>query len=268
MKNVYTYVSTLDLSNGETHRGTCPTCGGKNTFTVTKNDGSLLWNCYKAGCPTSGGKNEFMTADEVIESMQKDNEPENYEEVLCTIFEKEPYMVPVDTSKAYLRSFLQKWNIEPRDVWHDVRQDRIVFPVLSLAGDLMDAVGRSVINKHPKWLRYNASPVPYSHGLGNTAVVVEDAISAYTIGQLYQYNATGVALLGTQLTDFHKWYIANFFDNAIIALDPDAIDKTVKITKELRGYMDNVLALVLNDDLKYKNEDDLDQLEDMLDGRS
>ena len=45
MNNIYNIITDLDLSNGQTKRMDCPNCGGKNTFTVTNNLGSLVWNC-------------------------------------------------------------------------------------------------------------------------------------------------------------------------------------------------------------------------------
>ena len=90
-------------------------------------------------------------------------------------------------------------------------------------------------------------------------MIVEDAISAYVVGKLFD-SATGVALLGTQLTAFHKQYIQKWFDNIIVALDPDARDKTLKIAREL-----DAKALNLKDDLKYRVTEDLDNLKEMLD---
>jgi hypothetical protein len=69
----------------------------------------------------------------------------------------------------------------------------------------------------------------------------------------------GVAVLGTSLSDDHKRYLAQF-STAIVALDPDALPKTLQFTKELRGYVRNVKAIRLTNDLKYRNQPDLDQL--------
>ena len=69
----------------------------------------------------------------------------------------------------------------------------------------------------------------------------------------------GVAVLGTSLSESHKRYLAQF-STAVIALDPDALPKTLQFAKELRGYVDNVRVLRLKDDLKYRNPDDLHNL--------
>jgi len=158
-------------------------------------------------------------------------------------------------------TFLDRYGIDPHTVRYDVRQDRLVFLVYTKQGLLVDAVGRALTKRiQPKWIRYASSPVPYTNGdVSKYAVIVEDAISAYVVGEMFGDICTGVALLGTQLTGFHKRYIQKHYDNVIVALDPDARDKTIKIAREL-----DCKALNLSDDLKYKRTDDLDKLAEML----
>jgi hypothetical protein len=47
----------------------------------------------------------------------------------------------------------------------------------------------------------------------------------------------------------------------VIALDPDALPKTLAIAKELRGHVPNVKVLRLHDDLKYRYQTDFDDLQ-------
>ena len=47
---MHKYIEDLDLGEGDTVRGDCPDCGGKNTFTANKSGGAVLYNCYKLGC--------------------------------------------------------------------------------------------------------------------------------------------------------------------------------------------------------------------------
>ena len=95
--------------------------------------------------------------------------------------------------------------------------------------------------------------LPFTFGCGNVAVVVEDCLSALCIGsEVY----VGVAVLGTTLTDIHKRYLSQF-STAIIALDPDALPKTMQFAKELRGHVNTVKVLRLTDDLKYRREEDI-----------
>ena len=69
----------------------------------------------------------------------------------------------------------------------------------------------------------------------------------------------GVAVLGTSLSEAHKQYLSRF-TTVIIALDPDALPKTLQFAKELRGYVNHVKVLRLTDDLKYRNPTDIDNL--------
>ena len=69
----------------------------------------------------------------------------------------------------------------------------------------------------------------------------------------------GVAVLGTSLAEAHKRYLAQF-STAIIALDPDALPKILSFAKELRGYVNEVKVLRLKDDLKYKHDEDYQEL--------
>ena len=69
----------------------------------------------------------------------------------------------------------------------------------------------------------------------------------------------GVGLLGTSLQESHKGYLAQF-STAVIALDPDALPKTMVMAKALRGHVNDVRVLRLNDDLKYRNPEDMEKL--------
>jgi hypothetical protein len=66
-------------------------------------------------------------------------------------------------------------------------------------------------------------------------------------------------VLGTSLSEEHKRYLSQF-STAVIALDPDALPKTLAFAKELRGYVDSVKVLRLTDDLKYRNPTDINNL--------
>ena len=263
MSKLNEFIDSLDLHVGQTYRGDCPECKGKNTFTATNDLGNILYNCYKNSCRIAGAQHKNMDAFTIKALLAQGHDLEGYsEQDLCT-FELPPYVIPyayVDTPID--PTFLQRFGIDPADVMYDVRQDRVVFPIYTEQARLVDAVGRALTPRQPKWLRYASSPVPYVRGRCNEyAVIVEDAISAYVIGEYFGDHCCGVALLGTQLTAFHKQYIKQWFDDVIVALDPDARDKSIKIARELNGR-----ALNLRDDLKYARLEDFDNLEAMIDG--
>lgn len=247
--NIKEYVSDLSLSNGETKRLNCPACGGHKTFTATNNMGSLMWNCYKASCKISGGTRVHLTSEDIRKSLGH-----VAEETHAIAFEK-PVWIVKDNDK--IADFCDTWEIDADELGllYDVKENRVVFPVMQ-GNVMMDATGRSLSHRLPKWKRYGKSSLPYMYGHGKTAVVVEDCVSAAIVGDdVY----VGVAVLGTSLSEYHKRYLSQF-STAIIALDPDALPKTLQFAKELRGYVDNVKVLRLTDDLKYRNPTDIENL--------
>ena len=254
MNNIYNIITDLDLSNGQTKRMDCPNCGGKNTFTVTNNLGSLVWNCYKVSCNVRGGNRVHLTVDDIRSSMG------NAQQFAEEQFKLPDYIVPRGKTNDVLQ-FCCSYQIDPDELGllYDVKEDRVVFPI-SHNGELVDATGRALGKRLPKWKRYGKSGLPYVYGCGNVAVVVEDCVSAAVVG----YGSfVGVALLGTSLQEVHKGYLAQF-STAVIALDPDALPKTLQMAKELRGHVNDVRVLRLKDDIKYRNPTDMEKLNGII----
>ena len=249
--NIYNYVTDLQLSVGESKRLTCPNCGGYKTFTATNNMGKLLWNCYKISCKISGSTRVHLSVDDIRDAITGD----------VLDFDKEEFVMPeYVVSHNYRKEvvdFCELWDLDCDKLYlrYDVKDKRVVFPVEH--GDyIVDAVGRSVTKLLPKWKRYGKSSLPFVHGCGRVAVVVEDCVSASVIGSDV---LVGVAVLGTSLAEAHKKYLSRF-STAIIALDPDALPKTLAFAKELRGYVNEIKIIRLTDDLKYRNESDMEKL--------
>ena len=254
MNNIYNTISDMDIPNGTTKRMNCPNCGGYKTFTVTNNMGSLLWNCYKASCTVSGASRVQLSVDDIRAGFG------GYESFAEESFEMPSYVIPHRNKRTVLK-FCYEYGLEPDDIGvsYDVKEDRVVFPI-SHNGKLVDATGRALSKRLPKWKRYGKSGLPFTHGCGNVAVVVEDCVSAAVVG----YGSfVGVALLGTSLQDSHKGYLAQF-STAVIALDPDALPKTLQMAKELRGHVNDVRVLRLTDDLKYRNPTDMEKLNGII----
>ena len=173
-----------------------------------------------------------------------------------TNFELHEYVVS-HNGRSEIDDWCNKWGLDPQtlDLFYDVKEHRVVFPIIE-NGRVVDATGRSIFNKIPKWKRYGSSDLPYSFGCGSIAIVVEDCISAGVVGSdVY----VGVAVLGTSLLDSHKKFLSQF-STTIIALDPDALPKTISFAKELRSHVRDVKILKLKDDLKYRNETDINNL--------
>jgi hypothetical protein len=198
----------------------------------------------------SGGTRTSLTADDIRKSIRPVAEETHVE-----TFVRPDWFVR-DYRK--IASFCNEWRLDAQDLGllYDVKEHRVIFPVVH-NGVTVDATGRSLGKRLPKWKRYGKSSLPYVSGRGKTAVVVEDCISAAVVGD--SDGCVGVAVLGTSLSNAHKEYLSQF-STAVIALDPDALPKTLQFAKELRGYVDNVKVLRLTDDLKYQEPTDIHNL--------
>ena len=254
MNSIYNIVSDMNIDNGTTKRIDCPNCGGKRTFTVTNNMGSLVWNCYKVSCGIKGGTRVHLSVEDIRAGFA------GAEKFADETFELPSYIVAHRNKRSVL-SFCYRYKLDPDElgVMYDVKDDRVVFPVVH-DGKIVDATGRAIGKRLPKWKRYGKSGLPYIHGCGKVAVVVEDCVSAAVVGY---GNFVGVALLGTSLQESHKRYLAQF-STAVVALDPDALPKTLAMAKELRGHVNDVRVLRLKDDIKYRDPTDMENLNGII----
>ena len=252
-------INELDIQIGDTVRMDCPKCGGQNTFTVTNQLGNLLYNCYKASCNSKGS---YKTKFNISEAL-------NYYKTLNSLKTStitNTFIVPdhilFDDDRT--NSFKNKWNIHDT-LGYDIKQNRAVFYVKT-ANTIVDAVGRSLDARLPKWLRYGSSNLPYVIGSGSIAVIVEDCVSANTVTNISDV-FTGVALMGTHITEETFNYIVQNFKQVSVALDPDATVKTLHIAAKLRqtGSL-NVTSLKLQDDIKYYNSDDVNKFKQLTGG--
>jgi len=247
MYNILEFVKDLNIPMDETRRLNCPVCNSYKTFTATNNMGSLVWNCYKISCSLSGTARVRLSVDDIKSVSAK-------KELTATdTFEMPEYVVPHNNRKN-LVSFCERWKLDADELnlQYDVKDDRVVFPI-EHNGKLVDATGRSLGKLLPKWKRYGNNPLPYTYGCGKVALVVEDCVSACVSNSNIH---TGVAILGTSLSEDHKKYLSQF-STAIVALDPDALPKILQFARELRAYTPDVRVLRLKDDLKYRNEEDI-----------
>ena len=249
------YIEDLDLGEGDTVRGDCPDCGGKNTFTANKLGGAVLYNCYKLGCKISGVHTVGMTAADIQARMQEVEQDKPKPKV--EIMELPEYVV---RSGSGLDAFRDKWDLWDQGLMYDLKDKRAVFPIF-INNVLIDAVGRALAGAEPKWLRYTGKANYFIAGTGETVVVVEDVISAITVAKL---GFTGMAILGTSLSVAHMEQLGNY-SQVIVALDPDAAHKTLRFRQEIEAWTGaTTIALRLDDDIKYRVESDIQKLMEFL----
>jgi|TARA_R110000803_G_scaffold199351_1_gene263365 hypothetical protein len=249
------YIDDLDLAEGDTVRCSCPDCGGINTFTASKLEGAVMYNCYKLGCKIQGIHTVGMTAADIQARIKNIPKPKPKVEAMVI-----PQHVVLYGGDGILDDFKDKWDLWDQGLMFDLKDSRAVFPIF-YKGIMIDAVGRALRGANPKWLRYSGKANFFIAGTSNTIVVVEDVISAITVAKL---GFTGMAILGTSLGDAHMSQLGNY-NSIIVALDPDAAHKTLKYRQEIELWTGvRTIALRLDDDIKYRLESDIDSLKEYL----
>ena len=246
MNWIKNYVGNLHIVHNGRYRGDCPLCGKSNTFSVTDTGFERLWYCFHADCHTKGSTGVQLTKEnskvafkEKITSTETNDEfeiPDTFVS-LSRSKQAEEYVKSVGSYEAYLSGLA--------DIRYDLQQDRVVYLVKSLSnGRVVDATGRSLTNRKPKWRRYGNSKQPFLCGESRFICIVEDCPSACSISNL----AVGISLMGTSLLDEHIDVIKQF-KKVYIALDKDATGKAILMMKKLRNYVPTKL-IVLNKDFK------------------
>lgn len=260
--NIRDYVESLSLGDGETHRGNCPQCNGKGTFTSMNDGGTMKYNCYKLGCRVGGIYDTDMTAAEII--MRIRPPPSKASEEAPTMEIPEYVVQPKPEHKKY-HNFVGRWGLWSTKLLYDVKDERVVFPIY-YKGRIIDANGRAVGKKLPKWYRYTGNADYYMCSYGDTKktlLLVEDCVSAEIASQEISGMNT-MAILGTSLTSAHMKKVSEY-DNVIVALDPDAAYKTLQFSRDIALWTNaNTVAFRLDDDIKYKLRSDLDRLKEII----
>lgn len=253
-------IADIDISEGATKRMDCPSCKGKNTFTVSKLNGVVVYHCYRASCGLRGASMVGMSATEIQAVLRSRKEAAAKEAEQEVPSMEIPVNFSYDLSDKRMKAFIDRWDLEGAFLLYDVAACRAWFMLTNERGRVIDAVGRTLRGDTPKWLRANGNADYYVHATKNkeVAVVVEDAVSAFTVHKNV-LNAVGFALLGTNLNNSHIEELKKY-KKVIVALDPDASLKSLQLVQKLKGHGVSSTALLLKNDIKYKLEEDMTKL--------
>ena len=264
MNKINEHLQTLGIEEGYNIRTNCPVCGGKGTFTATKQDGAIIYNCYKVACGVRGMRNVGLTAYEIKQRLEQvHGDRQHYTQVEPMVWPE--HVVTPSAEHRLLKRFIQRWDLHTEDLLYDLKGERAVFPITD-KGVLIDAAGRALNGAVPKWYRYSGNADCYVRVLGRpngTVVIVEDILSAIVAARSAP-GLTGMAILGTSLNAQHIERLEDYY-RVIVALDPDAVKKTLQFKREIEAWTGlDTKALLLEDDLKYATELDLTNLKEMI----
>jgi hypothetical protein len=248
------YVESLDIPALGRYRSDCPVCGKSNTFSVTDDGLQRLWFCFHADCNVKGRTGVTLTKDFAKYALSKKVEPtkpvdNNFQTPdtfvsLSRSLDAELYVRSVSAYDAYLSG--------RADIQYDFKRNRVVYMVKD-GKRLVDAAGRAIDGRKPKWYRYGNSKQPFICGSGDTCFVVEDCASSCAISNL----TTGMALLGTNLLPEHVCLLQNY-RKVFVALDKDATDKALDMVRTLHNKV-NTKLVILTQDLKNMKGDERDE---------
>ena len=240
-------VQRLQILSGETRRVDCVFCGGRKTLSVTKSDGTLLWNCFKASCDAVGKKSVGRSNNEIRQYLGRAST------VGSRGLPRMPLIVSDVRSHPEAIQYLKDNNCYTAylDRVITVRYEPTQRRVLFYSSNQLGCVGRCMDKTvKPKWRSYGEFSSLLEVGSAKTAVLVEDAASACAAYATGIY--TGVALLGTSLT-MRQRKLLEKYDNVVVCLDKDASKKSIKIRGQLRGTVSTSVKFLARD-LKYLNE--------------
>jgi len=253
-------LTSIRLKDGETKRMDCPFCHGRGTFTITRKEGSRVWNCYKASCTASGGQGDTRSLQNLKKAVR--SRSEGLQGPFNGTVRINPYPVPdlitpIDNHPEILTYLGQVNSLEAvlkdlAKVSYAPKEHRVLFWMNEGQG----CVGRALDGRKPKWKCYGNTAGVYTCGNGSTAVIVEDAASACAVGVIPGY--TGVALLGTHIDHYQKRQLVSY-ERLIICLDNDASSKSIKLLRKVEGLIPSTIRF-LRDDIKWMNKAQIEEI--------
>ena len=269
-----------ELDYGQTRRGSCPFCN-RETFTVTRTETGVLFNCYRDSCRRTDNSSGFIGLDTVVRDLKR---PKPGRKVR---FYEGDIRVCEDAEFQYLR---QRFNLCGGEVVaHGIRyaphftnggtlaepapMGRYVMPVQDPRGYVRGHILRTWDKRSTgsKAILYPHSPdapmmswhQPIGQRLGDHVIVVEDqmsAIRASTVTGMYSVALLGTSLGGDKVEELMAWKPSN----VIVALDADATDTAFQIVWDHRLLFPRIRVATLHCDIKDMRTDE--EIEETLYG--
>ena len=257
MGNQVDIVASMGIPSGGNFRGDCPFCFHKNSFSVSRQDGRLMWYCFFADCSAKGNTIYEPSAQEIFTQARSGYRHASGQDYRHHVSGRvSGYKVPSsfinvrqsDKCVKYLydNNSYEAYKLDLCDIVYDKSLDRCVFLVKN-GSYIEGAVGRALGNFKPKWYMYDSSAYPFICGKGKEGILVEDCPSACVIGAA---GLSGVALLGTSIKPSYMDILLGLYESLVVALDRDATNKALDMARELSYYIPTTVR-ILERDLKH-----------------
>lgn len=247
------------VTRGTTYSGICPVCDGgrshEQSFSVTRNlDGYFAWNCHRASCGYRGHETAFGSAT-YERADAREYLPYAEELRLPTLNDEWGFKLGFQTGEAEVERFAARRGYRVVASHPEL----LAVELRSLSGELRGYQLRT-LDKRIRTIRQSDGPLYYTGvASGRTLWIVEDPISAAMIAEA---GAPSVALLGTNFPDGLVEELNNHprIENLVIALDPDAAERSIVVTRRLRTVGFSVVPYFGYADPKNLDADDLARL--------
>ena len=217
-----------------------------------------MYNCFYASCDTKGRTGKRLTtsnAKSVIQPPKPTLQPKPKD----VPFEIPDTFVPLTRNQKAVdlvrnNHAYSAYLSNDAEIMYDIRQDRVVFLVID-DKQIVDAVGKSLTNRKPKWYRYGKSNSGFHiNSESDSVFVVEDCPSACSI---YGY-VSSIALLGTTLLQSHI-NVLKQYKKVVVALDKDATAKAVELSRKISQFV-NCSVAFLPEDLKNLKDEERERI--------
>lgn len=240
------------LQDGYTIREVCPACEGGSThemsLAITRLEGELVWQCFRARCGITGCSGRSSTAQAVQVKKPR------------RVWEGTTYPLPPKVSEA----IFERWGIAdpPHWYWTTDYGGRVAMSIRSPhdthRGWVLRTLSQGVSTKALTYVNENEEGISWYKTHPHVGTVVVEDIPSAVRASLY---ANSVALLGTGISDRRAMEIQSHAPLPIImALDQDAIDLSFKWARKYSLLWGDVKVLPLARDIKDMQEQELKEL--------
>jgi predicted RNA-binding Zn-ribbon protein involved in translation (DUF1610 family) len=253
--------------NESTYKMGCPHCGEDTSFSVTRRHDGILYNCYRMKCGVQGfipmvgynmGKGDRINHNVSGHAIKGNTVPSRKAET--NAFNGEVTQLPKKVKQFLFKNYELVTEDISRQGWkYEESTNRLAMPLYSFMGYRfgwqLKKLPESTYSG-PKAItyidRYDGCGLAFANSKSGevldskTVVVVEDIISATKMATLLP----SCALLGTSMTDRQAGFLSTHFDTLVLMLDPDAHDKSLKISEKYRGLFNTFRVMAMSKDPK------------------
>ena len=246
----------------------CPFCHGgrteeKSMSIHVRDDSMVLYICHRASC----GKHGRIFPNGNVISSEATPQAKQWEP---RWFKGETRGLSAEECRVLDARFgLGLIDIRRHRLAYSEEYRRLVVPVFNTSGTIrgyeLRVFNRDLSDvKEPKTLHFKHLDQPwigwFSNGRefspANPVVLVEDVISAMKVAHQY----VAVSLMGSHVSMDDLFEVTKLTDNIILALDRDATEKALGFKKKYRFLCPNLRVMILQQDLKYSTDDEIQKL--------